>query len=72
MDKVNEGVILVAAFQERDKFGNTLFYPNNSVASQFCKIANKKTLSRWDLERLDDSPHYVVKTESFSASPYGG
>jgi hypothetical protein len=72
MSGVNDGEILVVAVEERDVYGNTLFYPKNDVSRIMCRIAGKKTLSRWDLEQLDASMNFVVKADSTSSNPYGG
>jgi|TARA_R110001583_G_scaffold178454_1_gene334295 hypothetical protein len=71
MADVNEGQLLVVAVLEKQVYGNALFYPNNEVAESFCRIAGKKTLTDDDLYLLDASPYYVVKSESYSASPWG-
>ena len=71
MKDVNEGQILVVAVEERDVFGNTLFYPANEIAEHFCRIASRETLARRHLDQLDASPHYTVKAQSASARPWG-
>ena len=70
--EANEGEILVVAVEERDVYGNTLFYPKNDVSRIMCQIAGKKTLSRWDLEQLDASMNFVVKAGSASSNPWSG
>jgi len=70
MSGVNDGEILVVAVEERDVYGNTLFYPKNDVAKMFCQIANKKTLAFRDLNRLDASMNFVVKADSASSNPW--
>ena len=62
-EDINEGEILVVAIEQRNVYGNKLFYPSNEVAKLFCRIAGRKTLSKWDLEQLDNSLNFVVKEE---------
>ena len=70
VEDINEGIVLVVAVREKDVYGNTLFYPNNTVATILCQIANKKTLLRRDLDQLDASFNFVVKVDSASANPW--
>lgn len=66
----NDGEILVVAVEERDVYGNTLFYPKNDVSKIMCQIAGKKTLSRTDLMLIDESMNFIVKSNNASSDPY--